>query len=139
MTDWHESYKRRLAATGGSVSGAMSNSTKHFVNDKFFNHPSFTYANIDGSEVGVRVLSGNRSNIKKLLFYSEAEIPFGEYAIIDEKTWLITDLLEDEPSGLFPSAEIKLCNNTLTWTDDEITYDFPCVIENTVSGYPLSS
>ena len=136
MATWHGLYERRMRNSGGSISGSLKNSTKKFVEEKFSTHPSFTYVDVEGIRTGVRIVDGNRSSIKKLLFYPETEINIGDLVEINEKIWLITDYLTNEPSELFPSAEIKLCNNYLRWTDaDGVSHNVPCVIENQVSGY----
>ena len=131
-----ETYKRFLNASGGSVRGAVSNSTKKNIVSKFSDHPSFTYVDIDGISTGVRLMDGNNSNIKKIVFQPETEIFIGDFVEISERTWLITDFIPNEPAEIFPSAEIKLCNNYLEWIDDSGTSrKVSCVIENQVSTY----
>ena len=135
MANWYELYGRRMNSMGSNLAGAMSNTTKKIVAEKFSSHPSFTYVDIDGVRTGVRLMDGNRSHIKKLLFLPEVDISMGEYVEIGERVWLITDFVSNEPEGIFPSAEVKLCNNSLDWIDGGEAYSYPCVIENTIAGY----
>jgi hypothetical protein len=132
---YFDDYKNRLSLTGQNESDAIKNDSINFINSSFKNSPTYRIIKVNGIDVDSRVLTGNDSNIIKILFRPDTLIDIGSNLVIEDKKWLITDVVN---KVTHPKAEAQRCNEALKWKDNiGNIFNHPCVV--TTSKYTVNA
>jgi hypothetical protein len=103
------------------------NSTKEVINNSFADSPTYKVVIIDGSDVESRLISGDSSTEKELLFRPEFMTYKGALVDIDGVHWMVKEIDHD---GVKPKAQITKCNQVLKWNNADVTYEVPCIVED---------
>ncbi len=135
MQGYFSKYKERIFLHGDSVAEQQRQRLARNVSLAFANAPDYIVVQINGADVGCRVVDdkttrqGYRSSstMKTLIFESGTLFETGNYVDMDNQKWLITDFIND----VIPKAHIQLCNNVLKFIDDAgAIVEYPAFVQN---------
>ncbi|AZV43723.1 hypothetical protein BAOM_3114 [Peribacillus asahii] len=107
-------YKTRLQASGDNSTDGIVFSSKHTVKNNFSNSLFSELVLINDDEYEAIITQGEKSNDKQLLLKPDVKINIGSVVKIKESNYLVFDFLGDGINEIYPTATLKLCNNSLT-------------------------
>lgn len=135
---YFDDYKKRLQIDGGSVAGALSQSSINLINSSFEDSPYYFIIKVNNIDVGARVLQTKQSNAREVLFKPGVVYSKGDYVAYDNATWLMVEFNTD---GIYPKAAIQRCNESLKWQvvsgNTITTKEYKCFVTTSTTAYPF--
>lgn len=122
-------YERII--NGSTKSESDINNSVEIYNSEFSEYPFYREILIDGVDGECIFKTTKKSTEMKLYFRPYTSITKGMYILLEGDMYMVTEFVSN---GIYPKAEIELCNNTLRWRDTLGTlHEYDCIISG--SGY----
>jgi len=131
LTWWTDYQVRR----GQDRKTLFTDNMKNLVSTEFENSTSYNLVKINNIDKKTRIVEENSliksPNRKRLLCFPDETIDVGEYVVWNNENWLCVN--NDITSQISDVGIIEKCNNTLTFYNNHIEYNIPCVVGSQIS------
>src|SRR5690606_1827400 len=118
--NYHDKYKNRLDVSGTSFEENYTRHTKDLVSRSFKDSPSYIVVRLDGLNVDARVTSRKKRAEKEISFLPDTNFNIGSLVNYKNEDYLVVDKFDSE---IFPKANLKLCNTSLSLTSEPSQVD----------------
>jgi len=116
---------RRIAQSDLTPKQIQVNQSKYDISQDFKDSPSYESVLIDNISQDIQIVTDKKDN-KKMLSIPDEVFSVGQVVDWNSNKFLITDI--DEDQQIQTKGIITLCNNTLTYNKNHISYSLPCIV-----------